>query len=512
MYALPYLVLIRLHRAALDARRRDRTWHHVAWSIVLGATASVIVAMALLATALLWRVGWWPLALAVLAVGALPVLQPLLARHVLVPLGRVRAAFWLAHLATMQDSDAYALCVASWAHAARPTPAGEAWIVARRNRRTPLGDAEVVVTALLAAARGDADTARLLLRSLASVVENHAAVRELAGEWLACDAAERGAWAELAADAAAVRWPASPLTFLLEGIALRRTGGSIGAVDLASRWLVAPHRRSTRALLRALAAPPPGAPPGPPPSPPPDAGRDGDGEPAGPQSTGAASLDASPPPLATALAQHVGLAADAATAEHLSAAVRAWDAALLDRATQTWLARRALELEAPPGAVDRALRDVASAASTELARIAETGAIVPPSSPGPVGDALARRLRHGRLDALEASFTRWADRRRNGDIRAAIDEWREFVALRAAYDAAVSSGGLELRRLAFPHAYTTGTQMAAWLWNTRKEYVISHAISAWLREEAMAVGDTEAIELCTRNCGLAVPTRTGTVR
>lgn len=501
MYALPYLVLLRLHRAALDARRRDRTWHHVAWSIVLGATASVIVAMALIVTALLWRVGWWPLALAVLAVGALPVLQPLLARHVLVPLGWVRAAFWLAHLATMQDSDAYALCVASWAHAARPTPAGEAWIVARRNSRTPLGDAEVFVTALLAAARGDAETARLLLRSLASVLENHAGVRELAGEWLACDAAERGAWAELAADAAAVRWPASPLTFLLEGIALRRTGGSISAFDLASRWLVAPHRRATRALLAALPAAP---------APPPAPGRDG--EPAAPETTGAPGLDASATSLATALAQHVGLAADVATAVHLSATVRAWDVALLDRATQTWLAHRALELAAPPGAVDRALRDVAAAVSAELARIAETGGLATSPSPGPVGDALARRLRHGRLDALEASFTRWAERRRNGDLRAAIDEWREFVALRAAYDAAVSSGGLELRRLAFPHAYTTGTQMAAWLWNTRKEYVISHAISAWLLDEAMTVGDTEAIELCTRNCGLAVPTRTGTVR
>ena len=105
-----------------------------------------------------------------------------------------------------------------------------------------------------------------------------------------------------------------------------------------------------------------------------------------------------------------------------------------------------------------------------------------------------------------------AERRTTGTARAAIDEWREWVALSSAYGAAVATGGLELRRLAFPHAYTTGTSMAAWLWNSRKEYALSHAISAWLLAEALAVGDAEAIELCTRNVGLAVPTRFGNIR
>ena len=54
--------------------------------------------------------------------------------------------------------------------------------------------------------------------------------------------------------------------------------------------------------------------------------------------------------------------------------------------------------------------------------------------------------------------------------------------------------------------------MAVWLWNSRNEYALSHAISTWLLDEALAVGDTEAIELCTRNCRLDVPTRTGDVR
>src|SRR6185436_20965332 len=106
-------------------------------------------------------------------------------------------------------------------------------------------------------------------------------------------------------------------------------------------------------------------------------------------------------------------------------------------------------------------------------------------------------------------FTRWAQRRHDGAVRPAIDEWREFIALRAAYTDAASAGGPELRRLAFPHAFSTGSHMAAWLWNTRHEYALSHAISRWLLAEALAVGDAEAIDLGHRNCSLNVPTRLG---
>ncbi|MGE5184017.1 MAG: hypothetical protein ACM31C_18225, partial [Acidobacteriota bacterium] len=200
-FALPYFLLIRAHRAALDARRRDRTWRFFAYSIVAGLCAAVLLTIALTTSFVLWRAGLWPLAVLMIALFVEPVLHGSLVRHVLVPLGWYRAAFWTAHLATMRDSDAYGLACAAWAHAARPTPAGEAWIAARRDRRRPLGDAEIVTTALLVAGRGDADAARELLRSIDRIVEYHAEVRELASEWLACDACERGAWAELAADA-----------------------------------------------------------------------------------------------------------------------------------------------------------------------------------------------------------------------------------------------------------------------------------------------------------------------
>jgi hypothetical protein len=49
--------------------------------------------------------------------------------------------------------------------------------------------------------------------------------------------------------------------------------------------------------------------------------------------------------------------------------------------------------------------------------------------------------------------------------------------------------------------------VSAWLWNQRKEYVLSHAISVWLLAEARAVGDASAIEHESHNCKLSVPTR-----
>ena len=488
MYALPYIVLIRLHRMALDARRRDRTWRYYLYSVLAGLLAGLLAAFALFGAYIMFYVGWWWLAIAMIVIFALPPLQPVINRHGFVPLGLVRPAYWLAHFVSMDDSDAYGLVCASWAHLRKPTPAGEAWIIAKRDKRVPLGDAEIIVTALLAASRGDYDTARQLMRSTAEMVENHPLVRELAGEWLAVDAADRDAWAELHDDAIAARWPASSLTFFLEGIAARRVAAKRvpGAGEMRTRWLLAPHRNTTRAFFNVTAIQQPGFQVVP------------QGEPA--------------LPLPHAITAHVTLTQQVQIATLLFApTVSAWDAALVDGDVQKWLAQRAIELEAPQGAVDRAIRDVATAVTDELARIANALSLGAPSSSGPVGDALARRLRHGRLDALEQGFSRWEDRRHAGAARSPIDEWREWVALRAAYDAAVTAGGLELRRLAFPHAYSKGTSMAVWLWNARNEYALSHAISKWLLGEALAVGDTEAIELCTRNCRLAVPTRTGEV-
>lgn len=492
MYALPFLALLRLHQYALDARRKNRTVRYFAWSAMAALCATLLVLLSTALVVVAWRVGLWWFSIAMGVAFLLPVVGPTLIRHVLAPLGAYRVAYYTGWASRPgKDPTAYGLVAAAWAVARVPSGTGEAWVARRRDQRTPLGDGEVIATALLAAARGDAATARLLARSALLLVENHPSVRELAGEWLAVDAAERGAWAELADDASAARWPATPLTYFLEGVAARRAGAANapGARELWARWALAPRRAATR-ILRDTAAPAP--------APDPTVAAEGPGatDPRSPRG-----------PLPAAITAHLAFGTARPTDAALERTVDAWDAALADGATHAWLAHRALELDAPPGATDRALREVAAVVTDELARAADAARLGAPSSHGPVGAALARRLRHGRLDALEAGFNRWAARRHAGDHRAAIDEWREFIALHAAYTAAVTAGGSELRRLAFPHAYSTGNQMAAWLWNTRDEYALSHAISRWLLDEALVVGDTEAIELGNRNCSLPFPTR-----
>ena len=502
MYALPYLVLQWLRQAAINARRRDRTARYIAWSALAGIANATILALATAFIVLLWSVGLWWLALALIAIVVVPVIAETLARTVLVPAGHHRLAYYAGlYSRPGRDPAAYGLCVAAWASSGG---AAIAWVEARRDARTPLGDAEVTATAFLAAARGDTATARELLRSTAMLVENHPAVRELAGEWLACDAAERGAWDELVADAASARWPATPLTYLLEGIAARRTGTAAapGARELWARWALAPRRSITRALVREAIAPPR-----------PEQRRGGQDDQEREARDTADVLPASAPTLLPrAVAAHLAFEARPPTAASLAVTVRAWDAALADGTTRAWLAQRALELDAPLGAVERAIRDVAGAVTDDLARLADAAQLgAPHGASGPVGSGLVRRLRHGRLDALEAGFSRWADRRHDDTSLASIDEWREFVALWSAYSAAVAAGGVELRRLAFPHAFSKGSHMAAWLWNKREEYALSHAISTWLLAEALAVGDAEAIELGHRNCALPVQTRLGRI-
>ena len=91
----------------------------------------------------------------------------------------------------------------------------------------------------------------------------------------------------------------------------------------------------------------------------------------------------------------------------------------------------------------------------------------------------------------------------------AAEEWREFLAVRQSYRDLVTSGGEELRRLAFPHVFNAANRAAVALWNRREEVTMAHAILAWELVEARAVGDSQAIELSAKNAALKFSTRTG---
>ena len=125
-------------------------------------------------------------------------------------------------------------------------------------------------------------------------------------------------------------------------------------------------------------------------------------------------------------------------------------------------------------------------------------------SDGGLAGAAARRLRAELLGEIELASSTL--RRRCEDKRALppLDEWREFVALRAAVDGAARLGGLELRRLAFPTLHPDACKLAVWLWNERKERAIAHEVFAWLLHQAQLSGDERAVELQAKNvaCGV----------
>lgn len=511
---LLYILFRRAHQAAVDARRRASTAGYLGWAFLASLTLCLAIAAVVVVASEVWLLGGlWAMAIGLLLVCTVPVMGPWLLRHLLVPRGAVKLAYHCGRFSVTAGTDpqALALVAAAWAAlGARRKVSGEAlvWIEKKREARGALGDAEVVATAFLLA-RHDVDAARALLQSVPELVELHPAVRELAGEWLAVDAAERGAWEELLPaepsepPREAARWPATPLRFFLEGVAARRLGhpSAPSMAGLRARWLMAPARRQTRELLALAAA---GA-----------VAREQRSEREDQslleQIVEEASARANPS-LARAVALHVmlGRAPTSAGPYGLGRLASLWDTAFAADEMHLWLERRAAELGAPYGSAHRASEEVMEAVASQLrATIEAQRWPVPPQMRSRFGQLLGSKLRHGRLDELELQFTRWADRVEEGTPLPAAEEWREFLAVRQSYRDLVTSGGEELRRLAFPHVFNAANRAAVALWNRREEVTMAHAILAWELVEARAVGDSQAIELSAKNAALKFSTRTG---
>lgn len=506
-----YVLFQRAHRAAIEARRRASTAGYLGWSVLASLTLAIALSIVIAFAAQLWLLGLWMIAVVLIGVCVVPVLGPWLLRHLLVPAGQVKLAFHCGRFSTVSgtDPEAFGLAAAAWAVVGAKRPVSgdaRAWLQDKIAKRGVLGDAEVVSTAFLIA-RDDAEAARRLLESVAELAELHPAVRELAGEWLAVEAVERGAWDEI------LPWgfPATPLRFLLEGIAAVRRGeaGAPGPMALRARWVMAPYRKHTRALLAQAVEQPSTttittseA-----------AAANNGSEAATAGAVNARNGHSSVASLDEAIALHVramgGTDAKPDAADvHLLAT--SWDRAFEAPELLAWMETRAGELGATPGAAQRAAGEIMETVARELrATIEQHRLPSPPALRSRFGSLLGNKLRHGRLDELELQFTRWADRVTGGSRLPPIDEWREFLAVRQSYRDVVASGGEELRRLAFPHVFNAANRAAVVLWNERDELSIAHAILAWELAESNAVGDSAAIELAAKNAKLKFTTRTG---
>ncbi|MBP6848849.1 MAG: hypothetical protein KA201_34115 [Kofleriaceae bacterium] len=470
-------------RAALwRARAADRR-RFVPLTLLLAFIEGGFVASVLSLALTLLLLGAPITALVLLALIAWLVVPHWLIDALAIPRGWHRAAWHLARFDPRGDAATWPSLVAARAAARTGAPsAAVAWITGRLPAR--LDGAGVVVHGLLAHGAGDRGDARRLLHSLTALQAPGVDAQVIASEWLALDAAERGAWRELVDGIAT--WPATPLRYLLEAVALRRLALP-RAPGAASRWLrllVAPARLPTRRYLRAAPAAAPAA-----------------TTPATAAPVEPASADAR-----VAAATALVAAAQAPSPERAAAAVAAWRDVLDDPAWLPAQLARAAALGLDPTA---AVRTVGAARDGVIARLVQlTVASRAPLPAGDVGVAAAVRAgaRARILDGLEVGFDRLHARvATDGGELAMIDEWREFLAVRDGYEAAVAPGGVELERVAFPHADTALGEWAVALWNRRRQHHASHAITSWLFARAREVGDAAAVEHHGRNRALAIP-------
>lgn len=454
--------------------------------------------------------------------GGLVVLFPWwIVSRVLVPLGRWRAAWALTHLAAWTwrgDRGGGALVagvgalVQRQARGHKPDPKAVSWLVSRRDKLRPLRGGGILGSALLAELRDDREGMLELTESvlMLSPDARHAGSRGLAAQWLAAWAAERGDWDEVLAVTRRVRnVPAGArLLHLLARARVGKDERPVGKLAMISAWLLAPGRRRTWAWVRATWAAKRGA--GSVSGSTSDADSDAEtvseagsveseSESGSEYDSESESESVRVPRLAvTAHARLSHAAGRTITATALLQLALAWQEALDSHAVREGLAERAKAIGARRwDPVETARAQVID----ELAELLHRSGISADALPEP---PLVLAMAMTRVESLATAEVeaRWTPIERRNDADGAlpaIDEWREFVALARAYEAAVRIRGDVGRRLLFEDTDTAISNLAAVLWNDRSERSIANAMFAWLLPEAEAVHDPEAIRRLTRN-------------
>lgn len=421
-------------------------------------------------------------------------------RLVLIPLGLPRLAYWMAKLALWTwgpDRTGGPALAAAWAllHRRAHHEKTAEWLEDELHSQLSLLGGGVVAFGLLAASRGDRETARALMESIATFDPRVArkAVRRVAADWLVADAAAAGDWKRLARMS---ERPASRTAWLMAAVAARLLGeaGALSSGTLWWMWLMAPRRRWTYSIVRRAAAVPPAE--GRVTSPAPERQ-----PPVAEAPPGTSSLD-------WALSQHLALLSappGSAQPEALAALGRAWDAALADPALRSHLAERAARLgEEVFVDINDTLRRIRGAAEADLgALIAREGIeLARLQEPGELLDRVAYLQRERILSELELAASALARRRVRGRAQWPVEELREWLALRALYERAAATGGLESRRVAFAVLEHEVCNLGVWLFNVREEKPLANALFRWLAAEAEAVGAAESARVNRVNAAL----------
>jgi len=485
-HLLVLVVVVALWAKPRDpTRRRVHWWAVVVMPVLVGATASWLF------DALSGTVSAW---LVAVVCGVLLAPQTC-CRYVFIPCGWPRATYWLARTARWYwatDSRDEALYFASLAAVRSGSAKRWPWLATKVAAETELGGCGLLAHAIVLDAGGRTEEARRTCIALASLDQTsyHRTVRDLALEWLVAEAMTRGDFD------AATEWAFHPPSArgkraVLGQLAMHLTArdASDPFYDAASSWWTRLQRRAWALrwpallpLLRWTLRTPAGA------------------------SPTAAPRVVEPAADPRDRALDLQLRADACPAElradGIFALALAWSAALDEPALSLW-EERARALGVPPGVGER-LRDAALEMLVETLRNAtcELGALLDrPDAPGILHDA-AFRVRSADLEVLEDSVAALEGRVSADRRLAAVDEWQEWQAIVRLYERCWTRSGLQARTTAFTVVHRPVCAQAVWLWNQRDERTVPHLMFRWLLDEAIAVGDAEAITLQRSNAKL----------
>ncbi|HYO55157.1 hypothetical protein [Archangium sp.] len=412
------------------------------------------------------------------------------ARSVFIPLGWPRAAYRFGTLAMASwgsDHLGGQALAGVWAllRARNPSPEDRAWVETRlENTCVPMRGAAIVAHGLLAASRGDLETARTLCRSV-GLLDGKVAprlARKLALEWSLADAAAHGRWRDVV-ELSRRGSGSYSLAAFFRASARRLLGEPrAGRFALVVWWVLARRWWATWPLLkRSWRAPP---------------------LPASTRATDASETRATEP-LGRALELHAALARVPAGQEAmaLSAATAAWDEALSSMRVRDLAAERARGLGPHSGAeaLD-ALGDEVSEelAAWALAREVKLDQLEPGSE---MLENVAYRVRDELLERIDSAAQDVSYRLAERRPLSSEEEWRHFLALQRQCTLAAAIGGQDTRRLAFEAVNVPLCNLGAWLFNEREERAIANGMFRWLLEESREVGSDEDLRRYQNNVG-----------
>jgi hypothetical protein len=427
--------------------------------------------------------GWHPVA-AGFALVLTPMCIPwLLVRAVFIPLGLPRGAWALTHLADWvwgRDRAGGAMIAAVLAAGARRRQKDLAWARARLQKLDLLSGAGVVAAALLADIDGDAARARALFQAFKSFDDRvvpktarHIAIEHELIELLAAGDLDAATWVDVRG---------SRFGHFARAVAARLGGRDEVSLftDLRLRlfWLLAPRRRRTLPLLRtALRARPPK------------------------KQQATTTTTTTTAPLPHALALHVSATQQTSpTLADVQALAEAWDPALKEASLDLVKRARALGVHDVDD-VARGIEETVTASLCDLVAQLDLSDVDVKEQPLLLQTAI-ERVRAERMDALETATAALRLRNEQTIDLAAVDELREWAALRALY-VSVQRTGSDARAVAYDAAQWTLCEVAVRLWNVRAEHRLANAVFRMLLDEATALKDTRGIETQTANvkCG-----------